>query len=205
MRPFSKKEAKGVGIILALIIVTSLYNFRISLRRARDAQRKSDVGSVSGALEKYQSDFGYFPFNSTDGSMKACKPEKYEELLQAASGPQGFDSVTYMQGLALCEWGRDALVDVADPDYPPYLANLPVDPKANLGISYVYLSNGNRFQLYAYLEGGQAEEGFREEIVARKINCGAKICNFGKAYSNTPLDKSIEEYEKELMEKEKLK
>jgi hypothetical protein len=36
------------------------------------------------------------------------------------------------------------------------------------------------------------------KIVARGVSCGKVICNFGKASRGTPLDRSLEQFEKEL-------
>lgn len=201
MKFFTKNEVVGVSVILLLIIIASLYNFRLALRRARDAQRKADLGAIVNGLDKYNTDFGVFPLASSHGKLKACLSEGMsledlkEELKAAVDEPGAF-----FEKLTPCEWGRDALRDVLDSDYPAYLKMIPIDPKADLGFSYIYLSNGKRFQLYAYLEGGEAEDGYRQEIVARKIFCGTQICNYGRAFGGTPLEKSIQEYENELIQ-----
>ena len=202
MKPFTKQELKAVGIILLAIVLASAYNFRISIRRARDAQRRSDIGAIAGALNRYQQDFGSFPLASSDGEIRACAGEGFNagEVKKMLETEKALD---FYELLAACEWGKDALADVLDPGYPPYLKVIPGDPRRGQGISYLYLSNGNRYQLYAYLEGGKSEVEFREGIVVRKIACGSKICNFGRAYSKTPLEKSIEEYENELIEESK--
>jgi len=40
-----------------------------------------------------------------------------------------------------------------------------------------------------------------QKIVKRNISCGVKVCNYGRSYSTTPLDKSLEEYENEIRAK----
>ena len=107
----------------------------------------------------------------------------------------------FFKTLRGCDWGKDALRDVSDDSYEPYLKNIPNDPKAASGYSYLYISNTNRYQVYAYLEGQNTEVGYREGIVSRKLKCGSNVCNFGKAYGETPLEKSIEEYENEISKK----
>lgn len=184
MKSFSKNELIGIGIILLAISLASLYNFRISIRRGRDAQRMADLGSVTNALVRYGDDFGFYPA-SVDGKVAACEPVTIEG-----------ESFIFSP----CEWGKDSLRDLFDESYPAYLEKLPADPKAELGFSYTYLSNGNRFQVLASLEG-EDEEEYQEAIVKRQIACGVKICNVGKASGSTPLEKSIEEYENELLEK----
>ena len=200
MKFFTKRESIGVTIILAIVVLLSLYNFRIALRRSRDSQRRSDLGQISNALEKYHTDFGFLPLNSENGEIKACRPDGFDELVKELAGKRDFDREKYLNALAPCIWGRDPLEDLADERFSAYLETIPNDPKHDIGNSYFYLSNANRFQIYAYLEGGVAEIGYDSAIVARNIKCGSNLCNFGKSFGETPLDKSIEEYENELMQ-----
>ncbi len=192
MKFFSKEETVVVALILGAIVLASFFNFRTSLRRARDAQRKDDLGSISNALEKYRDDFGAFPLASSNGKILAC--------LRAG------DKITYdNQGrpqvaLIACEWGKDSLRDLLDPNFPAYLNVLPADPQTSMGLTYIYFSNGKRYQIYASLEGKDEDE-YDPKIIARRIACGKSICNFGRAFGKTPLDKSIEEYENELLRK----
>lgn len=192
MKRFSKSEIKAVVVILLGIFVLSLFNFRVSLRRARDSQRKSDNNTIYVGLSGYFDDFGHFPFSSPDGKIIACK------------GPDTkLDPVTNtVINLIPCEWGEDSLRDVMDLSYPEYVKTLPADVQFKKGAYYLYISNGSRFQLYAALEG-KTEAEYDPKIVARGLKCGSRICNFGKASGNTPLDKSIEEYENELARQKK--
>lgn len=192
MKFFSKQEIIGVGIILVVLSVISFFNFRISLARARDAQRKNDLGLLTDVLSAFSSDFGYFPLSSEDGKILACK------------GPNTtYDKVKKVWlNLIACEWGVDTIRDLSDTAKEPYIKNLPLDPKSKDGYSYLYLSNGRRFQLYAALERKDQDE-YDLKIVQRNLKCGNQICSFGKSYGSTPLDKSIQEYENELLEQEK--
>ena len=175
MKFFTRKELLAVVLILGVVILASLSNFKVSLRRARDVQRKNDIRSVSDALIKYNEDFGPFPL-AEDGKIVGCH------------GPETkIDEKGRITGLVACEWGRDALAD-----------KLPQDPLFEEGLRYLYLSSGEHFQLYASLEGTDEPE-YDEKIVARNLSCGSQICNFGLSYGATPLDKSIEEYENELL------
>ena len=199
MKSFTRSEIYGVGIILLVIASLTAYNLRISLRRSRDSQRKADINAMSDALGKYQADFGFFPPSTEDGKILACKGENFEDVPDNL--PEDEKRAFFFKTLKGCSWGDDALKDVNDENYEPYLKSIPKDPKADEGLTYFYISNLNRYQIYAYLEGGDSEIGFREGIVKRDLPCGSKICNFGKAYSETPLEKSIEEYENETSEK----
>ena len=79
----------------------------------------------------------------------------------------------------------------------PYLANIPKDPKSAIGVKYLYISNTKRYQIYSYLEGEKDEGGFDQKIVDRKLDCGKGVCMYGKSFGETPLDRSIEDYEEE--------
>lgn len=194
MKFFTKEETKAIAIILFSVIFISLLNFRVSLRRARDNQRKNDIRQISQALEYFNRDFGFLPLSSTDGRIRACIGPG-QKLIESAIIP-------ITEQFIECDWGIDALRDVSDQNYPSYLEKLPVDPRNSSGVHYIYISDTKRFQLLAYLEGKKEAEN-DPKIAARKIKCGKKICNFGLGYGNTPLDKSLEEYENELLEKER--
>lgn len=171
MKFFTRKELFAVILIFSAIILASLSNFKVSLRRARDVQRKNDIRTVADFLALYTSDFSAFPL-SDQGRIVACE------------GPETkVDQKGRITGLVACEWGKDPL---------------PRDPYFEKGFGYIYLSNANRFQLYASLEGADEPE-YDQRIVARNLSCGSYICNFGIGYGETPLDKSIEEYENELL------
>ena len=178
MNFFSKSEFKAILIIFAFLIAISTPNFIVSLRRARDAQRKADIGGVQDALFRYQADFGTFPL-SIDGKIAACEPVSFKEV-------GGIKTPVFSP----CEWGKSSLADLSDSSYPPYMKLIPNG-------SYYYFSNGGRFQIYGSLEG-KSEDEYDESIIKRGIACGSKICNFGKSFGKTPLNISIEEYESTL-------
>ena len=189
MKCFTKKETISILFVLLVLGIFSAYNFRISLRRGRDSQRKNDLGSLTETLIKYQIDFGTFPLASSDGKILACPP-----VTTKGEGKQ----ITFIY--SPCEWGKDGIYDLSNPKATPYLKSLPIDPQNNLGVSYHYFSNGGTFQIYASLEGKDDDE-YNPTVAKRNLSCGVRVCNFGKAYGKTPVDKSIEEYENELNEK----
>ncbi len=200
MKPFTKNELKGVGIILIAIVLLSLVNFNIALRRSRDVQRRQDLGAISNALNKYYKEFGFFPLSADNGQIKACKGDNFDELVASLNIEEEFDTQAFLSGLVPCVWGKDGLRDLGDDNHPPYMKTIPVDPRQDEGIVYRYLSNGKRYQIYSYLEGENDEIGFTQKIVERNLKCGYQVCNFGKSFGKTPLEKSIEEYENELRE-----
>jgi type II secretory pathway pseudopilin PulG len=202
MKPFTKQEIVSVGAILFVLAVATLTNLRVAIRRARDAQRRADLGAISNALHQYQADFGFFP-PSIDGKIQACRAENFDEVLNRLAEVEFFDRTILFDGLRGCEWGSESLSNLGLPESElfNYLENIFQDPKEKEGLSYLYLSNTKRFQLYAYLEGGDTEVGYDLGIAVRNLACGSKVCSFGKTFADTPLDKSIEEYEAELLEK----
>jgi type II secretory pathway pseudopilin PulG len=192
MKFFTKKEIAGILLIFGFIFLISFSNFKVSLRKARDFQRKNDLRALYNGLSAYQKDWNTFPL-SLEGKIVACK------------GADTFkDEEGSVFNLYPCEWGKDALKDVFDANYPAYIPLLPQDPQQAKGNSYLYLSNGKRFQIYIVLEG-EDEAEYDPAIVKRNLKCGEKICNAGLAFGATPLDKSIEEYENELLKKKKAK
>ncbi|MFH1970890.1 MAG: hypothetical protein ABIJ05_00700 [Patescibacteria group bacterium] len=190
MKFFTKSELKIVGSILFIIFVISFFNFRISNRRARDNQRKNDLGTLQSALDTYNQSMGTFPLSSSDGKIVACMGSDtyFDKEIQ-----------TWIN-VKVCEWGKDKLQTLSDHDGVVFMDPIPSDPKNLDGISFLYLSNGKRYQLFTYLEGTDEAE-FNSIIQARNLSCGNQICNYGRAYSSTPLDKTIEEYENELLKK----
>lgn len=165
---FTKSETIGVGLILLLIIVLSVYNFRFSQMKARDAQRKADIGSIANALRTFFDDFDFYP------------KEKEKRILYCGS----------KEALSPCIWGVDKLVDLADPTYPPYLDVIPADPKSKDSYFYVYFSNTREYQILAYLED-ESDIEINSTIQARGIACGKVICNYGIASGRTPLDRDL--------------
>lgn len=199
MKPFTREEIFIVTAILLFLAVVSFANFKVSLRKARDFQRKADIRSVANSLANYHEDFGFFPPADENGKIVACQGSE--------KGTQKGDFLTLEEKILAnfvpCEWGVDPLIDTEDSSYPPYLATIPLDPKSKDGFKYIYISNTRIFQLYASLEG-EDEPEYQKAIKKQKIDCGRETCNFGLASPNTPLDKSLKEYENELRE-EKLK
>lgn len=190
---FNKGELITVSAILLFVIVAIVLNLQVSLRKGRDIQRKNDIRAINDAVSAFQNDFGALPLSDSQGRILAC--------ISDTNNPQvdQYGNVLYEP----CEWGVDALADVFDPSYPPYLKSLPDDPLHDSGRTYYYESNGSRFQIYGALEG-TSEPEYDESILPRALKCGTVTCNFGRSNLDTPLDKSVEEYENELRERYKL-
>lgn len=203
MKPFSKSEIIGVSLIFLVVGTITLSGLVTSLRRARDAQRMNDIGAISDALDVFREEYGFLP-ESENGKIKACKGSNFDQVSEELKALPQFDRKLFFSGLRACEWGVDRFADVADDTRKPYLSPLPRDPRSKSGRTYTYLSNTNRYQIFASLEGREEEDSYNPKVVTRNISCGDTICNVGKGFMNTPLDKSIEEYENELLQKNKV-
>lgn len=175
MRIFSKQESLAVLLILSVLFVVSYFNFAKALVRSRDLQRKNDIGEITKGLEEFRTDFASYPQSTKTGLINACNGG--------------------------CVWGKDPLRDINDLKYPAYINTIPLDPTTGNGYSYLYFSNGRRFQIYATLEDTSDPE-YNPKIAALNLKCGTKVCNFGRSSPETPLDKSIEEYENELIQEQ---
>ncbi len=61
MKFFTKQETKVVIIILLVISIFSFFNFRLALRRARDNERKNDLGDITKLLDDYKNKNSLYP------------------------------------------------------------------------------------------------------------------------------------------------
>lgn len=193
MKPFNKSELISILIIFAILIGVSVPNFISSFQRARDQARKDDMGAIVHALDEYYLDFGEFPKASIDGKILSCKKPGTEVTVNSTGRLE--------VNLIPCEWGKDSIVDLTPDSNKIYLRSLPKDPNLQKnGATYIYFSNGSRYQIYASLENKNWDE-YDPKIVARQIMCGTKVCNSGRAFSRTRTDISIDEYEHTLLQK----
>ncbi len=188
MKPFTKNELFGLGVVFLVLIGVSTPNFIASIKRARDQVRRDDMAALEGAMAEYLKDFGSLPVSSPDGKIMACK--KPGDAVEIDSKGR------LLVNLIPCEWGRDSIVDLTPGSAKVYLDKIPQDPDTKKGVAYVYLSDGKRYQIFTSFEV-KAQAEYDPKIVIRNISCGTRICNVGRAY-NCPIDKSIEEYDQEL-------
>jgi len=195
MRSLTKSELGVMFVTLAFIAILSLLNFQKAIRRSRDNVRKDDINYVRNQLVVYRDEAGFLPLSTEDGAIKACAPENIDQLVSDINA-QKIMTKEYLESLVACPWGDAKLVDFITGIV--YIENLPKDPRWEDGSSYRYISNGRLFQLLANLEGVGEEVEIKDEIIARNIACGSVVCNFGRGYEKTPLDKTLEEYENEL-------
>ena len=188
MNKFSKPELISIFVIFTVLIIISVPNFIISLRRARDQVRRDDMGVLETSLAEYSADFRSFPLSSPDGRIMNC--------LRPGDKPIKNNKGTWTIDPIPCDWGKDSFTDLTSGKI--YISILPRDPDYQKGSAYLYLSDRNRYQIYATMEGSDEAE-VDPKIIARGLMCGNKICNIGRAY-NVPTDISIEEYDKLLLD-----
>ena len=187
MKPFSRSEIISLVVILAILIAVSVPNFIVSLRRARDQVRRDDMGTLVHALDEYLADVKALPPAAPDGRIMDClRPG--DKPVKDKKGNWTFDPIP-------CDWGKDSLTDVVSGKN--YMSILPGDPDYQKGLKYLYFSDGNRYQIYAAMEGADEPE-VDPKIIALGLACGNKVCNVGRSY-NVPNDISIVEYDKLLL------
>ena len=138
--------------IIMIISTAGLANFTFSRQKARDTQRKSDLGQITRALEIYANDLGSYPLDDDNGMIVGCG-----------------DSST----IVVCEWG-----DVFSIDHngatQVYMAKLPGDPKNDA--NYYYVSDdGNDFMLYSTLENDN--DPYCRDDLGIVADCGLE-CNY---------------------------
>jgi len=99
MKPFTKPELKSLVIIFSVLVMVSIPNFIVSLRRARDQVRRDDLGALEKVLGEYLADFKEFPPSGGDGRIMELawgkdSFDKYMHILPA--DPHTAKGVRYM-------------------------------------------------------------------------------------------------------------
>lgn len=173
IKKFTKEELKAVVLIFIVLIVISIPNFMLSIRRSRDQNRRDDIGGLQSGLMAFYADFGVFPKSSDKGEIVACKLEEDKVLI----GEKG----ELIVELIPCKWGQDSFIDLTPGSDKVYVSALPTDPKSGDGDTYVYMSNGYKYQILAALESSD-ESAYDAKIEAQRIMCGTRTCNMGKSY-----------------------
>ena len=149
------------------------------------------MGVMVHDLAEYLADNRSLPLSSPDGRILDC--------LKPGDKPVKNDKGIWVVNSIPCEWGKDALTDLITGKV--YLSILPRDPDYQKGASYLYLSDGSRYQIYAAMEGMDEPE-IDTNIITLNLKCGTRVCNMGRSYE-VPTDISIEEYDKLLLDNAK--
>ncbi len=146
------------------------------------------MGALVHALAEYSADFRIFPAASSDNLIMDC--------LKSGDKPVKDVKGMWKVNLIPCRWGKDAFTDLITND-KVYIAILPRDPDYQKGATYLYFSDGDRYQIYAAMEGMDEAE-IDQKIIDRNLKCGSRVCNVGRSY-NVPTDVSIDDYVKMLL------
>jgi general secretion pathway protein G len=161
---FTLIEILIVMIIIAFLASLSAGSFQSSQKKARDARRKSDLHQITTALEAYYNDVKSYPLSSGSNTVLGCN------------------------GGNECAWGEE-FIDDKD---TTYMVKLPADPSAGRGYTYVYVSDGTAYQLYARLENTDdltvPKDSQGDPQVYGTLDCGNGGCNYGLSSSNTTPD-----------------
>lgn len=165
---FTLPEFLGVLAIVAIIISAMIWNFQASKVKMRNEQRKANARSIVYSVQSYHQDFGVYP-RSENGKILGCGQPDH---------------------LIVCEYGKDKLIDLRNPNGNPYLNPIPYDPSDGQGVSYNYISSGAEFQVYAHLEQNDDPE-YSTLVESFGLKCGQKVCNYGISYRAGPVKEQL--------------
>lgn len=164
---FTRAEVLVVLIILGFLAIVPIINFKNADANRRDTRRKSDLRQIYTAMLAYFAQNGKYPLASKDGKILSCtcgvnKPEACG-WRDSTGGPREFCDINNIV----------------------YLKEMFSDPIG--ATEFCYLSDGNRYQLYAKLELSDDFEAFPN---LQTKECNKIQYNFGVSSPNTaPLDK----------------
>lgn len=160
MKPFSIKELKVITIIFVCLFGVVFFNMTISLRRGRDSIRKNDISALQKSLDTYYQKYRVYPQSNDEGQIVGCFNG---DIIRDKSTGKPINVVP-------CLWGESKFED----------KNLmPRDPSYLKGNSYKYISDGKKYEIYISLEGKDEAE-YTASIAAKYLQCGIKICNYGR-------------------------
>lgn len=175
---------------LLFVGVANAYGFNSSFKRRRDIQRILDMGNIQTGLYKYKQDFGKYPLSGPTGKIVGCRGEKTDipRDSQGNALPYTTKKPNYLN-LVECDWGK-ALQDPGDINYPSYLNPIPKDPYSHKGVSFLYISDGENYQILGVLELKHEGQDYNKQLEDRKLKCGKRVCNFGRS-AGIPLTDNI--------------
>lgn len=160
MKSFTKIELQIISLILGVLFLVTIFNLSISLRRGRDSIRKNDMSAMQNALDTYYQKYRTFPQSTEDGKIIGCFDG---EVIQDKSTGFPLNPIP-------CIWGESKFESIN---------TLVRDPKYKNGASYLYKQVGKGYELYVSLEG-QDEAEYQISTVNKNLQCGTKICNYGR-------------------------
>lgn len=146
----------GVLAILAVFALAAV-NPIDQFKKAKDAQRKSDLGQIQRVLEQYYQDWGHYPPSSASYQIEDEKTNP----------------------VTVVTWGGAG-------GWPPYMDLVPKDPDARRTYLYYSKNNGQQYFLYASLERGPLDPSTCMATNAQcKASPGSTNCNCAVAATLT--------------------
>jgi len=124
----------GIIAVLAALLFTNFSGMR---ERARDLQRKSDLGQVKGALRLYYNDYQKYPADNGSGVILGC-------------GVNGTDA---------CDWGTTFSAGAGS---TIYMTQLPTDPVSASSYTYTYVDDDN-FTITTTLENTSDDSAVKSQ------------------------------------------
>jgi prepilin-type N-terminal cleavage/methylation domain-containing protein len=128
---FTLVELTIVVTIMLILASVGLSNYLFSLKKSHDAVRKSDLATISKALQAFANDFGGYPDSDSSGRLVACD---YNNT-----------------GLVACSWGQPFSAYKGG-KAQTYLGKMPADPDSSRSYFYEADLDAGTFNLYAALE-----------------------------------------------------
>ena len=182
---FNKKESVWIIVIFLFLLLASYVGYTDAKKRERDITRRLDFGNTVKAIEAYKRDYNTYPLSDDDGRLMACIGED-TDYLRDSTGNFIVSSTgkRIRSNLEACVWGKDPLME------DMYLEILPIDTQSSDGVKYVYVSDGENFQLFGSYETKEMPD-YSDSVKANNRGCGTRICNFGRASQNITLDNFI--------------
>jgi len=123
---FTLIELLVVMAILGILATVGFGQYRTSQKKARDGQRKADLGNIARAMEMYCNDNQNYPLSEDDNGGRIL-----------------------IDDVAL-NWGEDSFSIIQGDQEVVYMKRLSEDPANDF--DYCYLSTGSDFKIYAKLE-----------------------------------------------------
>ena len=77
---FNKTEVKTLLWIFGFLILISIPNFRLSIKRAHDAQRRDALGKITTFLSEFKNTNSGYPLSDSDGKMIGCDPKTIDKV-----------------------------------------------------------------------------------------------------------------------------
>ncbi len=143
---FTLIELLIVIVIITILIMFLFVSFTQVQKNSRDAQRKSDLQTVAGALQRFYSDNSQYP------KVSSGKISYYLPNCTDSTGT-----------LTTSAWGTGAITCTSSGNSKTYIKQLPKDPTGTN--QYCYTSaDAQHYILYAAMEG--------KGNLTSNVNCG---------------------------------